>query len=198
MKYIKLLLPINLAFLLVACSSHQPTSFYQLKAMETADIEANKLQAEETTVLINPIKFPEYLDRPQLIIRDNDYKLQLSENHRWAEPLKNEFFRVLMENINNRLAPGHAVNYSELNSVNPAIHVSIEVLQLDVSIDNQAVLSVKWILNKDKTIKRYKHQYTIAVTNKNYQSRVEAQSKTVSLFADQLVKTMATFQQAQQ
>lgn len=196
MKLNTVLIPLYLSFFLVACSSHQPTSFYQLKAINTVTPSQKQSASEATTVLVMPIKFPEYLDRPQMVIRDNDFKLQLSENHRWAEPLKNEFSRVLLENLNNRLAPASALVYSELNGIQPNISVTIEVLQLDVNIDNQATLSVKWsywIGNNTQKTTRLSKTFTVAVNNKNYQSRVEAQSQAITLYADELVKTISPY-----
>jgi len=194
MKLNTVFIPLYLSFFLVACSSHQATSFYQLKALDSVNPTLKQPPSEAITILVMPIKFPEYLDRPQMVVRDNDFKLQLSEKHRWAEPLKNEFSRVLLENLNNRIAPSSALVYSELNGLQPNISVAIEVLQLDVNTDNQATLSVKWAYwigkNTQKTT-RLSNKYTVTVNNKNYQSRVEAQSQTITLYANELVKTIA-------
>jgi len=197
MKLKKILIPLYLSSLLVACSSHQATSFYQLKPTESINPAQKQSLAKPITILVMPIKFPEYLDRPQILIRDNDFKLKLSENHRWAEPLKNEFKRVLLENLNNRIFPSTALVYSELNGLEPDISVSIEVLQLDVNTDNQATLSVKWAYwiakNTQKTI-RLRNKYTVTVKNKDYQSRVEAQSQAITLFTDELLNTLYSSQ----
>lgn len=181
----------SLIFLLSACSSHQPTSFYLLKAIDTETIQPQQFQQQGITVLVNAIKFPEYLDRPQMVIRDSDYKLQLSEKHRWAEPLKNEFSRVFIADLNHRIVPNHALVYSELNGIKQSMDLSIEVLQLDVNTDDQAVLSVKWRLsptNKEKQTAIISQKYSTPVSNKDYGARVEAQSKTISLFADHVAK----------
>lgn len=185
----KILLYISLSFLLSACSSHQPTSFYLLKAIDS-NIEVSDSQTKDIIVLVNPIKFPEYLDRPQMIIRDSDYKLQLSEKHRWAEPLKNEFTRVLIANLNNRIYPSHALAYSELNGAQAEIQLSIEVLQLDVNTDNQAVLSIKWASKNDKNIKRFTKRFNIPIKDKSYESRIEAQSQAIAIFTDHVVEKM--------
>lgn len=187
MQLKKVFLYISLSFLLSACSSQQPTSFYLLKTIDS-NIAASDFHTKSITVLVNPIKFPEYLDRPQMITRDSHYKLQLSEKHRWAEPLKNEFTRVFIANLNNRIFPSHALIYSELNGVQPEIQLSIEVLQLDINTDNQAVLSVKWVSKVGNNIKRFTKKFSIPIKDKSYESRIEAQSRAIAIFTDYVVE----------
>lgn len=188
----KILLYLALPFLLIACSSSSSTQFYLLKAINPENIEVNKPRSKNLKVLVNPIKFPEYLDRPQMVIRDSSYKLKLSENHRWAEPLNNEFTRVLVKNLSIRIAPNHVLEYSELNGSQPDIHLSIKVLRLDVNADDQAILSVKWAywLGNNAAINRFSNEYSIPIKNNTYDSKVEAQSQAIALFTDELAKKL--------
>ena len=188
----KILLYLALPFLLIACSSSSSTQFYLLKAINPENIAVNKPRSKNLKVLVNPIKFPEYLDRPQMVIRDSSYKLKLSENHRWAEPLNNEFTRVLIKNLSIRIAPNHVLEYSELNGSQPDIHLSIKVLRLDVNADDQAILSVKWAywLGNNAAINRFSNEYSIPIKNNTYDSKVEAQSQAIALFTDELAKKL--------
>jgi len=193
MKFKTMLLKTSLILFLAACSSHQTTSFYQLKAIETETTEHNAPPPNPITILVNPIRFPEYLDRPQIVTRNNKYKLQLSDNHHWAEPLKNEFHRVFLKNLNHRIHPSHAVIYSDLNKVQPNIHLSIEVLQFDTNSQDLAILSVKWaywLNDKVKHIKRQAKEYRLPIKNKHYESRIEAQSQAIVLFTDDLIASI--------
>ena len=189
----KIFLSISLPFLLAACSVVPSTHFYLLQALETGTIQLNESQLKPITVLVNPIKFPEYLDRPQIVLRDSNYRFQLSENHRWAEPLSNEFSRVFIENLNNRITPGHALVYSELNGIQPNINLTIKVVRLDVNTADQAVLSVKWAYwtgeNTEK-MARFTNEYSVPIKNKDYQSRIEAQSRAIAVFTDYVAKTI--------
>jgi len=196
MKFKITLLLTCLTLFLVACSSNQNTSFYQLKAIEAESTEQNIYALNPITVLVNPIKFPDYLDRPQIVTRNNEYKLQLSDNHRWAEPLKNEFNRVFLQNLNNRISPSLAVIYSDLNGTVPDIHLTIEVLQFDTSSHNQqAILTVKWAYwtkDKAKQIKRQSKEYRLPIKNKDYESRIEAQSQAIVIFTNDLITSIWT------
>ncbi|HEX5606452.1 MAG TPA: PqiC family protein, partial [Candidatus Binatia bacterium] len=48
---------------------------------------------------IGPIKIPRYLDREQLVTRISQNRFAIAENDRWAEPLEENFSRVLSENL---------------------------------------------------------------------------------------------------
>ena len=193
MKLKKRILLISLPLILVACFPSKPTNFYLLKAMKTTHSGQNEPRFEKSTVLVKPVKFPEYLEKPQMVIRENNYKLQLSEYHRWAEPLKDNFTRIFIENLNIRIAPGNAVVYSELDGIEPNYQLSIEVLRLDVNTNDQAVLRVKWLLlagKNDKRIKRLNNEYSIPIENESFESGVEAQSQAIALFADQVAEAL--------
>jgi len=190
MKFKKIHILISLSFFAIACSSPIKTSFYQLKTIETAEIYRNKLQSKQIRIQLNPIKFPEYLDHPQIVIRNNAYKLQLSENHHWAEPLENEFTRIFIDNFNRRIAPNHILGYSELKNIKANIQLSIKVLQLDVSSSEQAVLSVKWGVLNSKNTQWFSKNFSIPVENNSYEAKVEAQSQLIALLSDYIIKNI--------
>jgi len=192
MKVLNINLIISLSLFLVACSSSPVTSFYQLRPIEAAVPYSS--QAKNLTLLINKIKFPEYLDRPQIVTRKSDYKLQLNENHHWAEPLKNEFTQVFIENINTRMGSKQSVMLLKQSNRIADISVNIEVLQLDVNTDNLAVLTVKWsywgntkvLLNPKTEIKSFEFKSK----NNTQESKVEAQSQTIAAFSEYLIDSL--------
>ena len=188
-----------LSLALAACASNKTTTFYLLRSMEPTnqELEKNKSQLKVINILVNPIKLPEYLDRPQMVLRESEYKLQLSEYHRWAEPLKDDFTRVFVKDLNSRIAPSNAVVYSNLNGAKVNNQLSIEVLRMDVNTENQVVLKVKWVLLSEKgtvTIEKQNTEYNVPINDKSHESGVEAQSKAIALFADHVAKTIRSYQ----
>ncbi len=187
-----------LVLIIEACSSTRPTNFYLLKSIAPTQLEQHESIRKEINIFIKPVKFPEYLNQPLMVFRESEYKIQLSENNRWAEPLKENFTRVFIENLNNRITPAHVLEYSNLGEIKPNYQLTIEVLRMDVNMENQAVFKVKWALmagrNKPR-INRYHNEFNISVVYDNsYESKVEAQSKAVALFADKVAEIVRTFQ----
>ncbi|MCK5831258.1 MAG: membrane integrity-associated transporter subunit PqiC [Methylococcales bacterium] len=196
-KQISILICLSLT--MIACTTNKTTTFYLLKSMELTSqkLEKTTSQSKAITILVNSIKLPEYLDRPQMVLRESEYKLQLSEYHRWAEPLKDDFSRVFVKNLNSRMSPSSAVIYSNLNGTKVSNQLSIEVLRMDINTENHAVLKVKWVLLSEKGIASMEKQnteYSVPIINKSYESGVEAQSKAIALFADHVAKTIQVFQ----
>jgi len=179
---------------LEACTSTQPTTFYLLKTLPPSQNEQKESGNIAFNIFIKPVKFPEYLDRPQMVYRESEYTLLLSEYNRWAAPLKENFTQVFIENLNARITPGHAMVYSDLDKIKPNYQLSIEVLRMDVDLKNQAVLKVKWTLmagNNTQWIQRLHNEYSIPiVSDKFYESGVEAQSKAIALFADNVAEIL--------
>ena len=179
---------------ITACTPKQHTSFYLLKSIASVEQETRKyLPLNQTIVLVKTIKFPDYLDRPQMVLRENEYKFKLSEYHRWAEPLQEDFTRVLIENIHTRVPMVNTLPYSELKGKKATHKLWIEVLQMDVSSTNQAVLKVRWSLlsvDDDSLLNKQDDEYTLFINNKSHESGVEAQSKLIALFADQVAESI--------
>jgi len=184
---------------LLSCTSYQKTTYYLLTAIEPTDsileIKSNKPLMR---ILVKNIKFPDYLDRPQMVLRDDDYKLELNEYHRWAEPLKDDFTRVFIENLSTQIMPNLASNYAGLEGVKPSHKLSVEVLRMDVNTNHEVILKTKWSLSSEKNnglVITHKNEFTLPVNNKSHESAVEAQSKAIALFADQIATTVQILQQ---
>ncbi len=199
MKFIKQIIIISLILVIVACTSNNSATFYLLKAIPSDNLKLaqNKNSMEKITVLVKLLNFPEYLDQPQMIIRENDYKLQINEDHRWAEPIKNDFTRVFVKNLDSRITPNDARVYSKLDGSKPDYQLSIEVFQMDVNMNDEAVLKTEWSLStgkKAKLVTRQNNEYIVPIKNNSFESGVEAQSKAIGLLADQIAETIRTLQ----
>ncbi len=192
MKTIKrTILLVALVPLFAGCFSSRTSTFYLLSAMQPDRPDLGPFP--EMTVYLKPVKFPEYLDRPQMVLREGDYKLQFSEYHRWAEPLKDNFTQVLVENLNRRIAPGRVVTFSKAVKIMPDFKLSIEVLRMDTMANHQVVLVANWKLQTEREgteLKIYSDEFSVPMEGDGFESAVEAQSQAVALFADQVAGTL--------
>jgi uncharacterized lipoprotein YmbA len=93
--------------LLLFCSSciqlggdSPPLRYYLLQPNEAAQ----PLPRQSTAgVTLEPISFPAYLDRPQLTTRNEEHQVIIAPFERWAEPLEENFSRILQENLSRHL-----------------------------------------------------------------------------------------------
>ena len=91
-----LLLPI---VLLAGCgASSQAVSYYSLGVLPSAPAAPAPLKKQPVIGLAD-IMLPDYLDRPQLVLRTEANQMRVEEYHRWAGRLQDEISRVLLEEL---------------------------------------------------------------------------------------------------
>jgi uncharacterized lipoprotein YmbA len=95
---------------------------------------------------IGPIRFPAYLDREQIVTRTAQNRLDISENDRWAEPLEENFTRVLSQNLGMLLGGARIIRYPWQTSQSPRCRIEIEVLRFEPNTRQEIVLLVDWAL----------------------------------------------------
>jgi len=117
---------LGFAVLTTGCSlspKEDPSQFYVLAA--PADIERS---APADVILgLGPITLPQYLHRPQMVTRNSEQQVTLSEVHRWAEDLEAGIARVMREDLLRTTGAGQVLLYPWLASraVNYAVEVDI-------------------------------------------------------------------------
>jgi ABC-type transport auxiliary lipoprotein component len=91
---------LSLALLAVGCGTPPKEYFYTLSDYTSGDYTLGDLATGDAggsnySVAIAPVSVPEDVDRPQMVVRAGGHRVEMSELHRWAEPLKSEIPRVL-------------------------------------------------------------------------------------------------------
>lgn len=129
--------------LLTGCAAGPPPSLYVLDfpiEKELAGIERG------ITVGVGPIELPQYLDRPQIVSRASPNRLETSELHQWAEPLKTGVARVLVVAIGRRLDTNRV--YIVPRRIRTALdyRVEIDIGRFDGAIGQGATLAARWSL----------------------------------------------------
>jgi uncharacterized lipoprotein YmbA len=108
-----------LLVLLTACTSPTPELF-TLAAMPGA---GGRIPAR--SVELRRIGLAGYLDRPEIVQSEADYRVHVASNQRWGEPLTGMLDRVFTEDLVERL-PGTAV-FAESGAISTAPDLVLEV-----------------------------------------------------------------------
>jgi hypothetical protein len=95
---------------------------------------------------IGPIRFPAYLDREQIVTRATQNRLNISENDRWAEPLEENFTRVLSQNLGMLLGGVRIIRYPWQTSQRPVCQIEMEVLRFAPNTQQEVELVAGWAL----------------------------------------------------
>ncbi len=106
------------------CAKGPPPDFYILNA-----VTAESIVGEERGIAVGvgPISLPAHLNRSQIVTRATDYRLDLSESHQWAEPLKDSVSRVLVIDLSNILQSNRVYVVPRRQKVSLDFQVSIDI-----------------------------------------------------------------------
>jgi uncharacterized lipoprotein YmbA len=174
-----------LLMVLSACTgTTKPSNFYVLSPLPESEVAVKGVGDENALAIgIGPITLPIYLDRAQIVTRISRNELEVDEFNRWAEPLKENFFRVLAENLSVLLNTIDVSIYPRriLTPVNN--QVAIDVTRFDVTSDGQALLIAYWaILGQDgrKILLKKKSILRADTASRDYKDIVAAQNQVLS------------------
>ncbi len=132
------------ALLITGCTgTSPPTHFYELDAVRPA---APIARMPDLSLGLGPIVLPDTLDRPQIVTHSAPYRRELAEFNRWSGELRTQMGRFLAK----RLMDGLGTHRVFLHPWPPyrKLHyqVRIDVLSMQGSLADKAVLQGSWTL----------------------------------------------------
>jgi len=176
--------PALLVLLFVGCrSTPPPTAFYTLSVVTKMEAASQSpVPMRDLAIGIGPVQIPEYLDRPQIVTRTAPDKVALSEFDRWGGSLRQDFPRVLAENVATLLGTDRVLAYPWGDRLDPAYRVALDVQQFDGALGGAVVLRATWIVTgrEGKTpLSVRKSDIQEPVSGQDYDALVGAQSRAV-------------------
>ncbi len=184
MRYAKRF-PVELFLILICvltiggCGTSEKTKFYILQPVVGPPLPASS--AGEIVVGVGPVKLPEYLTRSQIVTRPGRNSLNLDEFNRWAEPLDQNFARVLAEDLASQLGTNRVAMYPWERSAGVQYQAKVDVARFEGEAGGRAVLEARWIVLKGGTEITARHtviEKTLA--DGSYETLVAAESQAVS------------------
>jgi uncharacterized protein len=131
---------LGIAALAVGCATSPKSSFYILEAT----VPSPGATASDYSVGIAAVNLPERVDRPQLVLRVGANRVELVEEHRWAEPLRSNLGQVVAENLSRRLGQSRVAAYPHGTTTDPDYWVRIDVQIFESQPGDAATLEALW------------------------------------------------------
>lgn len=147
-----------LSLALAGCGSFSarpdPSRFFTLSSLGEIETAVKAPPGHEIISLgVGPIKFPGYLDRQEVVVRRAQNRFEISEYDHWAEPLVENFTRVLEQNLSALLGTDRIVSYPWPGNGKPGYQLQIEVIRFEANSAREAQLSARWsVFDSDKKI----------------------------------------------
>ena len=178
------------SFFFTGCGTTQPRQFFILTSIEDVDIgtTASLHDVKDKRIGVGPVSFPKYLDRTAMILRRSDSEVVLNEEHRWAEPLENNFIQVLTRNLQTFLNNTHITSLPWRNNKAIDYQVEIDVSRFDADINGNVVLSAQWTIRRKKDNRDLYSQKSLFTE--------KAESNTPAAFVQKQSKLTAQLSQA--
>lgn len=141
-----------LLLLLAGCGTSPPNEYYRLTAMTGTTVNG-----QQPSLGVGPVTIPDYLQRKGMVYSDGDNRLQITSEHRWAEPLDRGIERVVSLNLSQLLNSDNLRFFPWLSQDAPDYGVKVSVLELEVA-DGEALLVADWRVYRPGSGDSLKHQ----------------------------------------
>ena len=185
--------------ILAGCAgTSKPSNFYLLRALPESEISTTTAAGKDgLSVLVGPITLPAYLDRSQIVTLFGNNELKMDEFSRWAEPLQDNFYRVLIENLSLLLNTPRIYAYDRRGLTPSDFQIIIDVTRFDRVAGEDAHLTAFWTV-EGKDSKRHliirKSVFRAASPAPNLTGALIAQNSTLTEFSREIATAIQSLQ----
>jgi uncharacterized protein len=175
------------------CFGSKPTRFYMLSTVAPAAATTLESAGASRVIALGPVSIPDYVDRPQIVLRESANQVQLAGFDNWAGSLSDMVNRVLLEDLSALMPGDHVVAFPQGGAAVFDYRVAVQISRFDVSTAGEAVVAASWrVWDRAGT----KTRLTASTTTRaeapgaTYQDRVAALSQAVADLAAEIVRSL--------
>lgn len=176
------------------CAGTPSPNFYTLSPMSDEESRVEFLtKSHLLSVAIAPIKFPDFLDRNQIVTRPSSNTLKMSEFHRWGGSISSNFVQVFGENLSILLGTDRIFYPRQVEVFPIDYRVRLNVKAFEGELGKEVVLDVDWVVidqrHKDAAIMQNTIIRELA-EGSDYESFVSAQSRALEALSRQIANVI--------
>jgi uncharacterized lipoprotein YmbA len=101
------------AALALACAKTPKPEFFTLRSASGDAASAPVASRPDLGVVVGPLTFPRYLDRPEIVSRDGANRLEVPDAHRWGGSLRDDILRVVADDLARLLGTARVAVYPD-------------------------------------------------------------------------------------
>ena len=169
-----------------------PAQFYMLNADSgIADTVRVPAASQGAVIGLGPIRIPEYLNRPQMIVAISDNEYRLFEDHRWAERLDQNISLALFKALPRQIGTDRIVRFPWSQRQVIDYQVGIDILEFNVDANGQSRLIAQWFIKrKDKPTIDRRSDYLFPASTTDQAVMVKAQSQCLTKLGQEISATL--------
>lgn len=100
-------------------------------------------------VSVGPVKLPQAVDRPQLVLREGDSRVRILEEQRWAGPLPEEIARSVAASLARQLPDAQITTAGNHAPRAGEIQVRLDIERFEATSDNGVMVQGVWTLRQE-------------------------------------------------
>lgn len=191
---IRMLLLILPGLLLNGCASSPPTKFYLLSPVPASESgKETTAVPNPTTIRVDGVLIPGYLDRPEIVTRINENEIHLADLNQWGEPLRDNFTCVLAANLSRLLPLNRYAVFPFKSPGSVDYQVSVEILRMDGKLGGEVLLTAQWSVltgeNNQMLANRKSHLKASEGSN-DYGSLVAVESRLLETLSREIAQSI--------
>lgn len=131
-------------------------------------------------VLISAVTVPELVDRPQIVTRDSQNRVNVAEQNLWAEPLRSGVSRIIASRLARTMqGAGKLVEvaaYPQSSITKPYVRVTIDLVRFDAIPNGEAVVDALWSIRRveENDVRTGRTVVAVPISGDGYEAIVAA------------------------
>ena len=131
------------ALSLAACVG-TPAPREQFFTLASLDAGAAPPASATPSVFVGPVSIPAAVDRTQMVLATGTHQVDINDDYRWAEPLRDAIPRVVAEDLSRELGTSRVLASRMAAGTPVDFRVAIEVQRFDSSLADGATIDALW------------------------------------------------------
>ena len=148
-KTTAVLASLMVALVCAGCASAPKERFYTLAPAPGPAQQAASATPPRYAVAIGPVKVPDAVDRPQMVVREGPNRVEILEQQRWAGSLRSEIGRALAAGVGAALPDAQVSVNDSLASRTAAYRVAVDVERFDAALNDSVSVQALWTLRQE-------------------------------------------------
>lgn len=179
---------------LLGGGTRHPTKNYVLSSMYSQEQRPQPLaDLSDIGILVGPVRMAMYLDRSDVVIRNNQNEVEISDFASWAGPLPENFSRVLAENLSLWLNTKKVAIFPGTKLAFYDYSIGVNVTRFDGRPGGKAHLRARWVILDKKRKNMLFQEHTVLsqpTENDSIDAMVASQSLTVVDFSREIAEAI--------
>ncbi len=178
------------------CSGQSPlVHYYTLNPVTVSGGEI--ISHQSVSIVVGPVYLSGYLNRPHMVTRSSENRVNVLEFHRWAGNLKDEITDALYQNLAALLPDSNIILFSRSSGETADTYqIILDISRFDGLPGQSTRLIAEWKIKDIQNRKNISVKTTIAkdqVLSNSYDALAASMSKTLKTLSRQIALELSTY-----